>query len=277
MMDISNVDAAPPQFKNGQPLLIEFDSVTLRYGSSDVDVTQELSFSIETSDELGRFVVFLGPSGCGKSTLLRSLAGLFLPAKGEVRVLGEPILAPSGRRSLVFQDYACFDWLTVLNNVLFPLKLKKEVDIIEARKLAYKYIDMVGLRDVASSYPKQLSGGMRQRVAIARTLINTPDLLLMDEPFGALDAFTREDMQGHLLSIWHSSKNNIVFVTHDIGEAVLLADEVFVMSAAPMQVFARHKIELPYEARTRELKYSSEFTQLVKTIEDQVRKATSHS
>ena len=131
-----------------------------------------------------------------------------------------------------------FAWLTVLNNVLFPLKLKKEVDIIEARKLAYKYIDMVGLRDVASSYPKQLSGGMRQRVAIARTLINTPDLLLMDEPFGALDAFTREDMQGHLLSIWHSSKNNIVFVTHDIGEAVLLADEIFVMSAAPMQVHA---------------------------------------
>jgi NitT/TauT family transport system ATP-binding protein len=274
MIDTSNIDA-PLESESGQKILIEFDTVTLRYGSSEVDVTKELSFLIQTGEKQGRFVVLLGPSGCGKSTLLRALAGLLPPANGEIRVLDEPVIAPSGKRSLVFQDYACFDWLSVLDNVLFPLKLRKKTNLSEARKLAYKYIDMVGLRDVASYYPKQLSGGMRQRVAIARTLINTPDLLLMDEPFGALDAFTREDMQGHLLSIWHGGKNNIVFVTHDIGEAVLLADEIFVMSAAPMQVYARHNIDIAYEERTRDLKYSRKFAQIVKTIEDEIRDATS--
>jgi NitT/TauT family transport system ATP-binding protein len=274
MIDTSNIDT-PLESESGRQILIEFDSVTLRYGSSDVDVTKKLSFLIQTGDKQGRFVVFLGPSGCGKSTLLRALAGLLPPTNGEIRVLDEPVIAPSGKRSLVFQDYACFDWLSVLDNVLFPLKLRKKVNLSEARELAYKYIDMVGLRDVASYYPKQLSGGMRQRVAIARTLNNTPDLLLMDEPFGALDAFTREDMQGHLLSIWHGSKNNIVFVTHDIGEAVLLADEIFVMSAAPMQVYARHNINIAYEERTRDLKYSMKFAQIVKTIEDEIRDATS--
>jgi NitT/TauT family transport system ATP-binding protein len=260
----------------GHGMLVEFDSVTLRYGSSGVNVTEELSFSVETGGEQGRFVVFLGPSGCGKSTLLRALAGLLLPAGGEVRVLGEPVLAPSGKRGLVFQDYTSFDWLTVLDNVLFPLKLKG-VHKDEAQYQAFKYLDMVGLREVGSYYPKQLSGGMRQRVAIARTLINTPDLLLMDEPFGALDSFTREDMQSNLLAIWRENRNNIVFVTHDIGEAVLLADEIFVMSRAPMQVYARHRIEIPSERRTRELKYATEFTGMVKAIEDQIRDATARA
>jgi NitT/TauT family transport system ATP-binding protein len=272
--DIQKSDGSP-QSKSLENPLIEFDSVTLHYESTAVNVTEKLSFTIESSKKRGRFVVFLGPSGCGKSTLLRAIAGLIMPSNGEVRVLGETVFAPSGKRGLVFQDYSCFDWLTVLENVLFPLKLKTKGDLTEARELAYKYIDMVGLRDIASYYPKQLSGGMRQRVAIARTLINEPDLLLMDEPFGALDAFTREDMQGHLLSIWAKSNNNIVFVTHDIGEAVLLADEIFVMSAAPMQVYARHKVEIDYTARTKELKYTMEFTQLVKTIEDEIRAATS--
>ena len=211
MIATSNIDTSL-RSESGRQSLIEFDSVTLRHGSSDVDVTKDLSFLIQTGDKQGRFVVFLGPSGCGKSTLLRALAGLLPPTNGEIRVLDEPVIAPSGKRSLVFQDYACFDWLSVLDNVLFPLTLRKKTNLSEAREQAYKYIDMVGLRDVVSYYPKQLSGGMRQRVAIARTLINTPDLLLMDEPFGALDAFTREDMQSHLLSIWHGSKNNIVFV-----------------------------------------------------------------
>jgi NitT/TauT family transport system ATP-binding protein len=258
---------------NGHDLLIQFDAVTLRYGSNAMSVTEELSFSIETGGGQGRFVVFLGPSGCGKSTLLRALAGLLFPVSGEIRVLGEAVHAPSGKRGLVFQDYTSFDWLTVLDNVLFPLEIKG-VNKAEAREQAFKYLDMVGLRQVASYYPKQLSGGMRQRVAIARTLINRPDLLLMDEPFGALDSFTREDMQSNLLTIWQESRNNIVFVTHDIGEAVLLGEEIFVMSRAPMQVYARHKIEIPYEKRTRELKYAMEFTRLVKTIEDQIREAT---
>lgn len=273
MIATSNIETSL-RSESGRQSLIEFDSVTLRHGSSDVDVTKDLSFLIQPGDKQGRFVVFLGPSGCGKSTLLRALAGLLPPTNGEIRVLNEPVIAPSGKRSLVFQDYACFDWLSVLDNVLFPLTLRKKTNLSEARELAYKYIDMVGLRDVVSYYPKQLSGGMRQRVAIARTLINTPDLLLMDEPFGALDAFTREDMQGHLLSIWHGSKNNIVFVTHDIGEAVLLADEIFVMSAAPLQVYVRHNIDLAYEERTKDLKYSMKFVQIVKTIEDEIRDVT---
>jgi len=259
---------------SGGGLLIEFDAVTLRYGSSPANVADGLSFLIEMGHERGRFVVFLGPSGCGKSTLLRALAGLLLPVSGEVRVLGEPVLAPSGKRGLVFQDYTSFDWLTVMQNICFPLELKG-VPRADALEQAVKFLDMVGLREVASYYPKQLSGGMRQRVAIARTLINSPDLLLMDEPFGALDSFTREDMQRHLLAIWQGSKNNIIFVTHDIGEAALLADEIFVMSTAPMRVYARHEVEIPYEKRNRELKYTAEFTGLVKTVEDQIREATS--
>jgi NitT/TauT family transport system ATP-binding protein len=259
---------------NSKDLLFEFDSVTTRYSTNGENVTENLSLHIETGKYQGRFIVFVGPSGCGKSTLLKTLAGLMLPITGYVKVLGELVKAPSGKRSLVFQDYACFDWLTALDNVSFPLTLKG-VKKTDARHEAIKYLEMVGLKEIAKKYPKELSGGMRQRVAIARTLINKPDLLLMDEPFGPLDAFTREEMQRQLLGLWYGSNNNIIFVTHDIGEALFLGEEVYVMSARPMQVYAKHEINIPFEERTRDLKYTEEFANMSKDIEDEIRSASS--
>jgi ABC-type nitrate/sulfonate/bicarbonate transport system ATPase subunit len=253
--------------------LIQFEQVTFEYSVSPVPVIKNLDMVFPANETGGRFIVLVGPSGCGKSTLLRLLAGLLTPTSGRICVLGQPVLSPSGKRGMVFQNYTCFDWLTVLENVRFPLELK-QIRKEEANSLAMEYLRMVGLEDYASFHPKHLSGGMRQRVAIARSLINSPDLLLMDEPFGALDHFTREDMQENLLKIWRRVKNNIVFVTHEITEAIYLADEICVMSSAPMEVFARHQIQFPIEARQRGLKYDLTFIEYVKLIQEQIRKIT---
>ncbi len=189
----------------------------------------------------GEFVCLIGASGCGKSTLLRIVAGFEAPTSGDVRVYDAPITGPGSDRGMVFQDYALFPWMTVRENVAFGPKQK---GLRDARDIADRYLDMVGLSKFADRYPYQLSGGMKQRVAIARVLANEASLLLMDEPFGALDALTREQLQDELLEIWSRTKVTILFVTHSVEEATLLADRVVVMTAGPGRIESDNAIHL---------------------------------
>jgi NitT/TauT family transport system ATP-binding protein len=189
--------------------------------------------SLEIADQ--EFVALLGPSGCGKSTLLYLIGGFMPIESGVIRVNGRVVTEPSPERGVVFQHFALFPWKTVLGNVLYGLE-NLGVPTDEARERAQKHIDMVHLTGFEDSYPNQLSGGMKQRAAIARTLAVDPDILLMDEPFGALDAQTRGIMQEELLSIWQSTRKTVVFVTHDVREAVYLAERVVMMTARPGRI-----------------------------------------
>ena len=206
------------------------------------------------------FICVVGPSGCGKSTLLNIIAGLLEPTSGAVYVDGKKVEGTGTERGVVFQQYALFPWLTVMKNVMFGLKLKGMKDE-EAKEIAMKYIKMVQLEDFVDSYPKELSGGMKQRVAIARAYAVQPEVLLMDEPFGALDAQTRTQLQSELITTWQEEKKTCFFITHDVEEAIILATKVIVMSARPGRIKTIIDIDLPYP-RTQELKMSKEFLEL---------------
>ena len=206
------------------------------------------------------FICVVGPSGCGKSTLLNIIAGLLEPTSGAVYVDGKKVEGTGTERGVVFQQYALFPWLTVMKNVMFGLKLKGMSDE-EAKEIAMKYIKMVQLEDFVDSYPKELSGGMKQRVAIARAYAVQPEVLLMDEPFGALDAQTRTQLQSELITTWQEEKKTCFFITHDVEEAIILATKVIVMSARPGRIKTIIDINLPYP-RTQELKMSKEFLEL---------------
>lgn len=214
------------------------------------------------------FICVVGPSGCGKTTLLNILGGLDEPTSGEIRIDGKPISGPSAERGIVFQQYALFPWLTVRQNVEFGLKLKK-VGKGERKEIAEKYIESVGLKDFANSYPKELSGGMKQRVAIARAYAVNPKLLLLDEPFGALDAQTRTQLQVELLNTWEQEQKTCFFITHDVEEAVLLANRVVVMSARPGRIKTIIDIDLKHP-RTQETRMSKEFNDIKNEIWNQV-------
>jgi len=181
------------------------------------------------------FVSVIGPSGCGKSTLIRIVAGLDHPSEGQVRIDGNPVEGPGADRGMVFQGYTLFPWLTVKKNVMFGMKMKG-LKGKQAQSSALRWLELVGLSKFADHYPSQLSGGMKQRVAIARSLANEPRILLMDEPFGALDAQTRASMQNHLLKIWESVDVTILFITHDLDEAIYLSDRIIVLGAHPGRV-----------------------------------------
>ncbi|MGY6769553.1 ABC transporter ATP-binding protein [Komagataeibacter sp. NFXK3] len=222
-----------------------FPAVPARKGERDYTVLHDVSLNIRA----GEFMCLVGPSGCGKSTLLDLMAGLDFPTDGTILIDGEPIKGPAASRSVVFQQYALMPWLSALQNVEFALEAAG-VPRNRRRERALAYLRLVGLSDFAHRRPNQLSGGMKQRVAIARSLSVEPRVLLMDEPFGALDAQTREGLQDELLRLWHQSRQTIVFITHDIDEALYLGQRVAIMTRNPGQI--AEIIDVPFSARRME-------------------------
>ena len=214
------------------------------------------------------FICVVGPSGCGKSTLLNIIAGLLEPTSGTVSLDGKVIEGTGVERGVVFQQYALFPWRTVLKNVMFPLEMKKTPKA-EAEAIARKYIKAVGLEGFEHSYPKELSGGMKQRVAIARAYAADPEVLLLDEPFGALDAQTRVQLQTELLETWEHEKKTCFFITHDVDEAIILAQRVIIMSARPGRIKKIVDIDIPYP-RTQATKTDPRFLELKTEIWNEV-------
>ncbi|BCY07633.1 ABC transporter ATP-binding protein [Actinoplanes sp. L3-i22] len=206
------------------------------------------------------FVTVVGPSGCGKTTLMNILAGLETPTSGQALVDGKPVTGPGPDRGVIFQQYALFPWLTVRKNVEFGLR-EKGVPRAERRRIADRFIELVGLERFADALPKTLSGGMKQRVAIARAYAVDPSILLMDEPFGAVDAMTRVRLQEQLLRTWEQERRTVLFITHDVDEAVFLANRVVVMAARPGRIAEIVDVELPHP-RTEEIRLSPEFSAL---------------
>ncbi|MCD6040651.1 MAG: transporter ATP-binding protein [Burkholderiales bacterium] len=215
------------------------------------------------------FVAILGPSGCGKSTLLNMVAGFDQPSRGSVKVAGEEIVNPAPSRGVVFQEPALLPWLTVMDNVVFGPKTRGQ-PAPQYKARAAQIIEQIGLSGFEASYPAELSGGMRQRVGIARVLIMEPKVLLMDEPFGSLDAQTRTLMQELLLSLWERQHQTVLFVTHDIEEAILLADRVCVMTARPGRIKKSIEVRIP-RPRSIELTTSAEFNALRREVLDLIR------
>ncbi|MGJ4958781.1 ABC transporter ATP-binding protein [Bradyrhizobium sp. HKCCYLRH2015] len=215
------------------------------------------------------FVTILGPSGCGKSTLLRIVAGLDHPTSGKVLLDGREVTGPGADRGMVFQSYTLFPWLTVRENIAFGLR-ERGVPESERNAIADRFIQQIGLKGFENHWPKQLSGGMQQRCAIARALANDPKILLLDEPFGALDNQTRVLMQEMLLGIWERDQKTVLFVTHDIEEAIFLGSRVLVMSARPGRIKADIKIELPHP-RSYKVKTSPEFVALKERLVEEIR------
>jgi NitT/TauT family transport system ATP-binding protein len=216
----------------------------------DIDGEQvEALHRVNIAIDKGEFVCLIGASGCGKSTLLRIIAGFETPSAGKVSVYDHPIEGPGSDRGMVFQDYALFPWMTVRQNIGFGPR-QKGLPKARIREIADEYLNMVGLAPFADRFPSQLSGGMKQRVAIARVLANEASILLMDEPFGALDALTREQLQDELLQIWERTQVTVIFVTHSVEEATLLSDRVIVMTAGPGRIESDYAIPL---ARPRDV------------------------
>ena len=207
----------------------------------EIKAVNDISFNVED----GEFVSIIGPSGCGKTTLLRIISGLEQPSTGKIFLRGKEIERPYGQVGLIFQEYALFPWMTVIDNIDFGLEIKN-VPKKKRKEMARFYLNKFNLDGFENEYPKELSGGMKQRVAIARTLINDPELLLMDEPFGSLDSQTRNSMQEFLLKVWEETKKTILFVSHNIDETVFLSQKVFGLSARPGRIKLLLEIDLPY-------------------------------
>jgi NitT/TauT family transport system ATP-binding protein len=230
------------------------------------EAVKEVTIDVPDKPGVGEIIVFLGPSGCGKSTILKAVAGILPPTRGEILVDGKRVTDVSRERGMVFQAYTSFGWLTVRRNLEYGPRLHS-VAKSQRDELVERYLKAVGLADFGDRYPKDLSGGMKQRVAIARTLINKPKLVLMDEPFGALDPQTRWGMQGLLLDVSRSEDNTILFVTHDVSEAVYLADTIYVLSPRPTRIL--HRIDVPFfEVRDIALKSSTQFRNVEKKVLD---------
>ncbi|MET0669760.1 MAG: ABC transporter ATP-binding protein [Xanthobacteraceae bacterium] len=253
-----------PEAKKRPPLIIR--GVTKRFPVGDDEI--EALARVDATIDAGQFACLIGASGCGKSTLLRIVAGFDEPTTGEVLSQGKQITGPGSDRGMVFQDYALFPWMTVRDNIIFGPRQRRPPKA-EIDDIAAEFLKLVGLERFADRYPSQLSGGMKQRVAIARVLANNASTLLMDEPFGALDALTREQLQHELLQIWSRTGVTVIFVTHSVEEAVLLADRVLVMSAGPGRIANDITIDLP---RPRDVS-SPEFNAVRRDV---ARRLTSH-
>jgi len=247
-----------------RPVVVEVQSLgkIFEAPTGPVETLRDVNFKIRRRE----FVCIIGPSGCGKSTLVRMLAGLDTPTTGEVLIENQPVTGPGPDRGMVFQGYTLFPWMTVKKNVMFGLQMKN-VGADKADSEARQWIDMVGLTRFADSYPHQLSGGMKQRVAIARALANQPKVLLMDEPFGALDSQTRCSMQMYLKQIWMNVDITIAFITHDLDEAILLADRIIVLAAHPGRVIEIINVPL-LQPRTPEAMMSPRFLATRKRLDE---------
>jgi ABC-type nitrate/sulfonate/bicarbonate transport system ATPase subunit len=270
------VSAAAPADDLALPPVVEFRRVTKTYNAGQYDAftaIRDVTFVIEDLPGRGEMVSILGPSGCGKSTILRLIAGLepqHPPTAGKVLVQGQAVESPGADRGMVFQDYTSFDHRTVLENVCFGLECQ-HVPRLDREELGRHWIERVGL-DVAADqdkYPHELSGGMRQRVAIARTLILRPRIILMDEPFGALDPNTRLNMQDLLVSLWRDAEATVFFVTHSIEEAVYLGDCVYLLSSSPGTIREELEVEPP-DREAREMQRETRFQETVYYIRDMI-------
>ena len=237
--------------KQGHGRVLEFDKVTKSFAKTDSNEITHALAEVNLTIQPGEFVSIVGTSGCGKSTILRLIAGLIRPTTGEIRLGGKPIVGAGPDRGMVFQKATLFPWLTVEKNVSFSLRMQKKQD----KELVEHMLKMVGLEDFRKDYPHQLSGGMAQRVALVRSLINHPDILLLDEPLGALDAFTRMNMQDEILNIWREQKQTVVMVTHDVEEAIYMGTRVLVMEPRPGRV----KADIPIELAEPKQRDSEEF------------------
>lgn len=242
--------------------VVALQDVSLSYNNSNRDGNALEHINLTLAE--GEFVCLLGPSGCGKSTLLKIIAGFISPTAGTAVMDGEPINGADWHRGVVFQQPPLYPWLSVMDNVIFGLKMRN-VPFNESRRLAEDYIEKVGLKNFCHSKPYELSGGMKQRVAIARSLVNKPRVLLMDEPFGALDALTREQMQTLVRNIWWDSKCTILFITHDVDEALSLGTRVAVMSKRPGRIVRELNTEFTYKItgdNSNRTRYSAQFLEL---------------
>jgi NitT/TauT family transport system ATP-binding protein len=274
-------DSAIPEA--GHPLVVDFKGVTKTYDADTeraFTAIKDVNFSVEDIPNTGEFIGVLGPSGCGKSTALRLIAGLapqFPATSGSVRVHGEEVTEPGSDRGFVFQDYANFPHRTVLDNVAFGLECR-QVPKQERRERAREWIGKVGLdpKNDANKFPHQLSGGMNQRVAIARTLIMHPRIILMDEPFGALDPTTRQNMQDLLVSLWRELEATVFFITHDISEAVYLGDRILVFSPSPGTI--AHELQVaPPDRPAREMQQEPAFLESTRHIRSLLDKLESQN
>ena len=251
MLDVAVSDSEISRDRQRRtPDILSAERLSFRYGQDESApfILKDVSFSVRD----GEFVSILGPSGCGKSTLLYLLGGFLRRTSGDLRFRDMAIAGPSTARGIVFQDFALFDWQTTLSNVEFGLKCKG-MHRDERRATAMRHLSLVGLQDAAGRYPRQLSGGMKQRVAIARALAAEPDVLLMDEPFGALDALSRDNLQDQFRRIWFETKKTIVFVTHSVEEAVFLSQRVIILKPNPGQIAEILAIDTAPEATRRDL------------------------
>ncbi|MBA7688280.1 Nitrate import ATP-binding protein NrtD [subsurface metagenome] len=237
-------------------------------GENQVVAINELNLEIRENE----FTVIVGPSGCGKSTILYIIGGFEKPTEGQILLNGKAISGPGPDRGFVFQEFALFPWRTVLTNITFGLEIQG-VSRERAKKIAQNYITMVGLEGFENAYPHTLSGGMKQRVGLARALAYEPEVLLMDEPFGALDAQTRKLMQEELARIWEKTKKTVIFVTHSVIEAVYLADRIYVMTARPGEIKGIINVDLPRPRDFRSEDYLSKRDETLELLEEEVRKS----
>ncbi|QDK98164.1 ABC transporter ATP-binding protein [Acinetobacter tandoii] len=246
-----------------RPVILEAKQLTqvFQHGKTQRTILNQLDLKIHKRE----FICVIGPSGCGKSTFSRVVAGLDPYHSGELLVDGQPITGPSPERGMVFQGYTLFPWKTVKENVMFG-PLMKGASHASAEARAREWINIIGLEKYENQYPHQLSGGMKQRVAIARALVNQPKILLMDEPFGALDPHTRQKMQKHLMDLWQNIDITIIFVTHDMDEAILLADRIVALKANPGEIKEIIEVNLP-RPRNTELMLTPEFKQLRERVD----------
>ncbi len=250
---------------------IEVRHLTVVYGRKNVIAVRQLDLSVAP----GEFLCLVGTTGCGKSTILNAIAGFTRPTEGEILVNGQPVEEPDPSRGMVFQQHALFPWLTVTGNIQFgPLSLG--TSRTESRAIAERYIKLMGLEGFGASYSSELSGGMQQRVGLARVLANDPRILLMDEPFGALDAQTRAQMQELLLKIWSGSGKTVMFVTHDVDEAIFLADRIVVLTARPAQI--KSVIAVPLSRpRSYDIVTSGAYVAIKREVLGLIREETMHA